>query len=100
MFWLEEVQEKKDLNLTIDALTQKIEYLEQNQSVEQSQKDKEEQRKKIAEMEKKMFEIQNEMIFQRSNFNFFKAQMGIPTEVILPETESQEPKIKPALLNW
>jgi len=97
---LEEVQEKKDLNLTISALKQKIENLEKNQSEKQTQKDKEEQRRKMQEMEEKMQEMQIEMILQRSNFTFFKAQMGIPTEVSLKEIESQEHKKKATMLNW
>jgi len=80
--------------LTVFELTQR----DQKQNLKL--KELEDQIQKMEEMEKKMFEMQNEMILQRSNFNFFKAQMGIPTEVILPETESQEPKKKPTLLNW
>ena len=67
---------------------------------EEQQRATELQDEKIAEIKEKMFEMQNEMILQRSNFTFFKAQMGIPTEVSLRETESQEHKKKSTILNW
>ncbi len=58
---LEEVQEKKDLNLTISALKQKIEILEQKQSEGQSKKDTEEQRQKMEEMDFKLLQLQQEV---------------------------------------
>jgi len=96
---LEEVQEKKDLDLTITALKQKIETLEQNHS-ETTQKEKEEQMKKMQEMEEKMQEIQKEIILQRSAFTLYKAQQGIPTQLSLQQLESQEQNRKPATPAW
>jgi len=87
---LEEVQEKKDLNLTISALKQKIEALEQNQPEEQSQKDKEEQRQKIEEMDFKLEQLQvevgmlrrgtrlNDRVIRTANTILYKNQDKIP----------------------
>ena len=64
---LEEGQEKKDLNLTISALKQKIETLEQKQSEGQSQKERDEQNKKIEDMELDILQLQDEVGILRKN---------------------------------
>jgi len=96
---LEEVQEKKDLSLTISALKQKIETLEKQQSDGQSSKEREEQNKKFEEMEEKILEMQKEMILQRSAFTLYKAKQGTPTQLSLQQLETQEQN-KKSTLAW
>ncbi len=78
------------LRKQIDLLKQELEAnkTDQNQS------------QKMEEMEEKMQEMLKEMILQRSAFTFFKAQMGIPTQVSLKQIESQEKNKKSTILSW
>ena len=64
---LEEVQEKKDLNLTISALKKKIETLETNQSKAETPEQKEEQDHRIEELEFKILQLQEEVGILRKN---------------------------------
>ena len=57
---------------------------------EEQQRITEKQNQKISEMEQKMQEILVDMAHQRSAFNLFKAERGIPTHVSLKELEAQE----------
>ncbi len=67
---------------------------------EEQQRAAEQQNQKIVEIEEKMQEMLIEMTLQRSAFTFFKAQMGIPTEVSLKKIENQEQNKKLATLSW
>lgn len=58
---LEEVQEKKDLNLTISALKKKIEFLENNQSKVETPEQREKQNRRIEELEFKILQLQDEV---------------------------------------
>ena len=67
---------------------------------EEQQKIAEKQEQKMTEMEEKMQEMQKEMIMQRSSLTFFKAQIGIPTQISLQQLESQKQNTKSAVLAW
>lgn len=64
---LEEIQDKKDLNLTISALKKKIESLERNQSKTETPEQKEEQNHRIEELEIKILQMQEELGYLRKN---------------------------------
>ncbi|MCV0409920.1 site-specific integrase [Nitrosopumilus sp.] len=85
-----ELYQKHEIDLLIDdsAITQAELEKIQNEKSEQTQKDNE-QRKRMQEMEERMQEMQKEMVLQRSAFVFFKAQMGMPTQLNLQQLESQ-----------
>lgn len=64
---LEEVQAKKDLSLTILALKQKIEKLEQTQLEVQTQGNNDEQNQRMEDMELNILQLQNEVGILRKN---------------------------------
>jgi len=67
---------------------------------EEQQRKTEQQDQKISKMEQKMQEMLIEMTLRRSDYTFFKAQMGIPTEVSLEQIDSKKQNKEPFTLSW